>query len=440
MKFYDRENELAELKRIQQLSFSDHSRMTVVTGRRRIGKTSLILKAVEASPIVYLFVARKNEAMLCADYIHTISQELEMYVPEGIANFRSLFQYLLEVAKSRTFNVVIDEFQEFFHVNESVYSDMQNLWDRYRLETRMNLIISGSVYSLMNNIFQDAKEPLFGRADNILQLSPFSITTLKEILSDFYPTYSNDDLLAFYTFTGGVPKYVELLCDNAALCVEEMIRFMVRDNSPILNEGKNLLIEEFGRNYATYFSILSAISAGINTQSAIESAMKEKSIGGYLKRLVDDYNVISRRRPILSKVGTQTVRYEITDNFICFWFNYFDRYRSLVEIKNYVALQNIVLSDYPTYSGRILERYFRQQLAETNHYSHIGSWWEAKSKQNEIDIVALNIDGRRALVAEVKRQRKNFKPEAFTEKTEHIKAKILSKYIIEGRCLSLDDM
>ena len=80
---------------------------------------------------------------------------------------------------------------------------------------------------------------------------------------DYNPNYANDDLLALYTFTGGVPKYVELFCDNTRLSINEMISFMVRENSPFTDEGKNLLIEEFGKNYATYFSILSAISGGI---------------------------------------------------------------------------------------------------------------------------------------------------------------------------------
>ena len=87
---------------------------------------------------------------------------------------------------------------------------MQNLWDQYRRKSRMNLIVSGSIHSLMQKIFQNSKEPLFGRADNIIKLSAFSLTTLKEIIYDHRPDYSNDDLLALYAFTGGVPKYVEL--------------------------------------------------------------------------------------------------------------------------------------------------------------------------------------------------------------------------------------
>ena len=440
MRFYDRTNELAELQRIKNLSFNDHSRLTVVTGRRRIGKTSLIMRSIEDSPTVYLFVGRKNEATLCAEFIPVIAQSLETFVPNEIRTFRSLFQYLMELSVSRAFNLVIDEFQEFYNINESVYSDMQNLWDQYRKKSRMNLIVSGSIYSLMQKIFQNSKEPLFGRADNIIKLSAFSLTTLKEIIHDHRPDYSNDDLLALYAFTGGVPKYVELFCDNGALSVDEMINFMIRENSPFADEGKNLLVEEFGKNYATYFSILSAISGGINTQPEIEAALGNKSIGGQIKRLIEDYNIIVRKRPILAKEGSQTVRYEIQDNFIRFWFNYFDRHRSLIEIKNFVGLQAIIKADYPTYSGKMLEEYFKQKFAESFQYRAIGSWWDTRNGQDEIDIVALKLEKKQAVVAEVKRQKKNFKPELLAAKVEHLKRKLLPKYQIEMVCLSLESM
>ena len=408
MKFYNRTSELAELKRIQNLSFSDHSRLTVVTGRRRIGKTSLIMKSVEDLPTVYLFVGRKSEATLCSEFIPIISQSLDTFVPAEIRTFRSLFQYLMELASQKSFNLVIDEFQEFYNINESVYSDMQNIWDTYRKKSKMNLIVSGSIYSLMQKIFQNNKEPLFGRADNIIKLSAFDLTTLKEIMRDYNPNYTNDDLLALYTFTGGVPKYVELFCDNITLSIDEMISFMVRENSPFTDEGKNPL--------------------------------GDKSIGGQIKRLIEDYNIIVRQRPILAKEGSQAVRYEIQDNFIRFWFNYFDRHRSLIEIKNFIGLQAIIKADYPTYSGIMLERYFKQQLAESFQYRAIGSWWEPKGSQNEIDIIALKLEKNQAIAAEVKRQKKNFKPELLTAKVEHLKNKLLPKYQVEMVCLGLEDM
>lgn len=440
MKFYNRESELDELKRIQNLSFNDFSRMTVVTGRRRIGKTSLVIKSVENTPTVYLFVGRKNEATLCAEFVPVIAGSLDTYVPEGIQSFRSLFQFLMELAAKRSFNLVIDEFQEFYNINDSVFSDMQNIWDSYRKRTRMNLIISGSVYSLMQKIFQNSKEPLFGRADNIIKLSAFDITTLKEIMHDYFSEYTNDDLLALYTFTGGIPKYIELFCDSGRLDVDGMIEFMVRENSSFTEEGKNLLIEEFGKNYATYFSILSAISGGINTQPKIESALGNKSIGGQLKRLIEDYQIIVRQRPVFSKEGTQAVRYEIQDNFIRFWFNYFDRHRSFIEIKNFPGLRNIIKTDYPTYTGIMLERYFKQKLAESLQFREIGSWWEPKNEQYEIDIIALKLEKNQAFVAEVKRKKKNFKPDLFAAKVKHIQHRVLAKYNIETGFLSLEDM
>lgn len=426
MKFYNRTSEIAELRRIQKLSFEDHSRLTVITGRRRIGKTSLVMNAIDGTPWVYLFVGRKSEASICAEFTANISKSLDCYVQVEIKSFRSLFHFLMEKAENRPFNLIIDEFQEFYNINASIYSDMQNIWDQYRHKTKMNLIVCGSVYS--------------GKADNIIKLSAFDLTTLKDIMKDFHPQYTNDDLLALYAFTGGVPKYVELFCENVTLSVDEMIHFMVRQNSSFTEEGKHLLIEEFGKNFATYFSILSAISGGINTQPTIEAALGDKNIGGHIKRLIGDYNIIVRLRPLLAKEGSQTVRYEIQDNFLRFWFNYFDRHRSLIEIKNFDGLKTIIKNDYSTYSGKILETYFKQKFAESMKYRAIGSWWEPKGAHNEIDIVALDLEKNKAIAVEIKRNKKNFKEELFLAKVEHLKNKVLPNYTIETLCLSLEDM
>jgi len=259
-------------------------------------------------------------------------------------------------------------------------------------------------------------------------------------MQDYAPSHTNDDLLALYAFTGGVPKYVELFCDNGALSVQEMIQFMVRDNSPFTDEGKNLLIEEFGKNYATYFSVLDAIANSRNTQSEIESALGGISVGGYLKRLEEDYNVIARTRPIFSKEGSQSVRFVIIDNFLKFWFKYFDRNRSYLEIKNFAALRKLITDDYTTYSGKMLEKYFMQKMAESLEYREIGSWWEPRGNQYELDIVALKTEKNRAVVVEVKRQRKEFKPEQLAGKMKHLKEKVMPNYKMEAVCFCLEDM
>ncbi len=444
MRFYNRESEIAELRRIRDLAYTRNSRMTVITGRRRIGKTSLIRKAFDGNdtPLLYFFTGRKTEAALVDDFATEIRAKLG-YVPDGLRSVAAVMRYLLEKARTCPMTVAIDEFQEFMNVNPTVFSDMQNLWDSYRYDTRMNLLLSGSAQSMMQRIFTDAHEPLFGRADNIINLRPFRIAVLKDILRDYNPSYSNDDLLALYTITGGIPKYVELLCDNGHLTAEEMLRFTASNMSPFIDEGRHLLITEFGREYGTYFSVLLCIARGYTSQSDITAALGGALIGGHLDRMENTYNIITKFRPILSKPGSRNVvRYRITDNFLQYWFRFIERNRTMVEIDNYADLQTLVLRDYPTYSGIILERYFRQKLMEEGGFRDIGSWWEARAGKaaNEVDIVALRTDGHSALVAEVKRSAANYHPETFISKVEHLRTKVLAGYDIDTCLFTMAQM
>lgn len=441
MKFYNREKELDWLGHTREIAFGNHSQMTMVTGRRRIGKTKLILKSCEGTPTVYLFIDRSNEAMLCGTCAREASEALGIYISPEITSFASLFETLMNIGRNKDFNLVIDEFQEFFYINPSVYSRIQDIWDRYKDTTHVNFIASGSVYTLMHRIFMDYKEPLYGRCDNTIKLRPFGTDVLKQIISDHKPDYTNDDLLALYTFTGGIPKYIESFMDNGCTDMESMVDWMMRPNSLFQNEGKALLVQEFGKKYGNYFALLSAIANGDNTQQKLSGLMGDVSINGHLKRLEEDYELIGRKRPLFAKEGTQTVRFEITDLFLRFWFRYFIKYHYLIEIENLERLGEIIKSDYPTYSGLTLEIYFQKKLMESKLFDQIGSWWQAKQDDPcEVDIVAIYAERKRALVAEVKRKRKNFKPEDFKRKVEILRTKILSKYEIEPVLYCLEDM
>jgi AAA+ ATPase superfamily predicted ATPase len=128
--------------------------------------------------------------------------------------------------------------------------------------------------------------------------------------------------------------------------------------------------------------------------------------------------------------------------FLRFWFRYFIKYQSYIEIQNYERLADIIKNDYPTFSGLALEMYFRQRMIESKDFAEIGSWWQGKNnkEQDEIDIVGLYAEDKRALVAEVKRQSKNFKPDLFSKKVEALRKKVLFNYEIESRLFSMEDM
>ncbi len=107
-----------------------------------------------------------------------------------------------------------------------------------------------------------------------------------------------------------------------------------------------------------------------------------------------------------------------------------------------MLLRKIIEDDYTTFSGPMLEKYFRLKMMESRQYSAIGSWWERKKgkEANEIDIIGLFAGDKKALIAEVKRLRRNYDHKEFMEKIECVKARILSKYKIEIRLLTLEDM
>jgi len=397
MKFYNREKELEKLRNIQLSSLSG-SKMSVVVGRRRIGKTKLIKEAYAEK--VYLFVSKKNEALLCEEFVNVFQNTLDLKILGSFTKFKDLFETMMIYSKERAITLIIDEFQEFLQINPSIYSDMQNIWDEYKESSKMNLVLSGSIYSLMKKIFEDKREPLFGRADAKIHLQPFGVNTLKEILEDHHSEYSKEDLLSFYIFTGGVAKYVELFVDAGAFTKEKQLDLIFLEDSLFLEEGKNLLIEEFGKEYTTYFSILSLIASSKTSRSAIESIL-ERNIGGYLDRLENEYTVIRKIKPIFAKEGSRTQKYEISDNFFNFWFRFIYKNKSAIEIGNYDYVRSIVERDFSVYAGRFLEKYFIEKLKLSNSYSTIGTYWE-RNNDNEIDIIALNEMEKTMLISEVK--------------------------------------
>ena len=439
MRFFDRTEEIASLRKIREMA-KNNAQFTVVTGRRRIGKTSLVWKAYEDEPILYFFVARKAEGDLCEDYRLEIENKLGVPTMGRAEHFTDVFEYLMKLSAERPITLFIDEFQEFFRVNKSVFSDMQRIWDLYSPKSRINLIVCGSIYSMMTKIFKDKKEPLYNRQSRFMTVRPFTPTVLKDILSEYNPGYTAEDLLALYAFTGGVAKYVQLLVDAGATAKTTMLDQIIKADSIFLGEGKAILIEEFGKDYGIYFSILSAIARGKTSRSEIENVVG-KEIGGYLTKLEKEYEIISKKQPLFEKSSAKNVRYVIEDNFFTFWFRFIYKYSYMLEIENYESVKTIINRDYETFSGLMLERYFRRVLIERQAYTRIGGWWDRKG-ENEIDIVAENELDEEATFFEVKRKADNIdmkvlenKAAAFLRATGEFKG-----YKISYKGLSMDDM
>ena len=439
MRFFDRTEEITSLHEIRRMS-KDNAQFTVITGRRRIGKTSLVWKAYEDEPILYFFVARKAEGDLCEDYRIEIEDKLGIPTMGRAEHFSDVFEFLMKLSTERPVTLFMDEFQEFFRVNKSVYSDMQRIWDIYSPKARMNLVVCGSIYSMMTKIFKNKKEPLYNRQTRFMTVRPFTPAVLKEILTEYHPGHTAEDLLALYSFTGGVAKYVQLLMDAGATTKAAMLDHIIKADSIFLGEGKAILIEEFGKDYGVYFSILSAIARGKTSRSEIENVVG-REIGGYLTKLENEYEIIAKKQPLFEKSSTKNVRYTIEDNFFTFWFRFIYKYSHMLEIENYESLKTIINRDYETFSGLMLERYFKRVLIERQAFTRIGGWWDRKG-ENEIDIVAENELSEEASFFEVKRKAGNIDMEALKQKAAAFLRATgeFKEYEISYKGLSMDDM
>jgi AAA+ ATPase superfamily predicted ATPase len=436
MKFYNREKELELLKKIEKISHSS-AQLTFLTGRRRVGKTTLLRHCFEKQSYLYFFIGKKNEILLCEEFSETIRQVLKIEQFENFRSFSKLFAFLMELSQIRNFTLILDEFQEFYYTNPSVYSDMQQIWDRYKSNSKINLICCGSIYTLMTKIFTDRKEPLYGRANFHLKIEPFDVVTIKEFLSEHHPKFKNEDLLALYILSGGVPKYLEQLSLADKLDSKNLMDFYFSYNSTFMEEGRNILIDEFGKDYGNYFSILSLIAGSKTSRSEIESIMNI-SVGGFLEKLEVDFQLIARVKPILSSEGSRNIKYFIKDVFLNFWFRFVYKYRSAVEMQNNVYLKEVLKRDYDTYSGKILERYFIDKLVKSQKYSEIGTYWE-KGNQNEIDIVAINNLNKVVDFFEIKKQKSAIKINHLEKKAEKIMQKF-EGYSFGFYGLSMEDM
>lgn len=437
MRFYDRANEMQILQE-NETQAERSAVFTVLMGRRRVGKTSLILHAMEGRDYAYLFISKDNEAVLCRKLQASLEEQLGIHVYGTLTHFRDLFEVIMRESVNRHFTVIFDEFQTLHKINPAIFSEIQDIWDRYHTESKLNLIASGCIQSLMKRIFEDENEPLYGRPTSKFTLRPFTIAVLKEILSDHCPNYSNEDLLCLYMITGGVAKYVELLMDAQCYTKEKMLNYVCRQDSYFLTEGKDIVNQEFSDEGTTYFSILQMIAEGMTRRGDIDGAM-QKDIGVYLQNLEKNYNMISRLKPLLAKPNSKVTAYEISDQFLRFWFRFICPYQSLIERQQFALIRQNIGKNYEQFSGRTLEQYFQAKTMETGMYTQVGNWWDRKGL-NEIYMIALNEFDHTALAAEIKRNPKKISMSELESKVNSLPKSDFGRYSFELTGLSIEDM
>ncbi len=439
MEFFGREEEIRELRRIRERARAS-AHFTVITGRRRVGKTELVKKAMGDEPYLYFYVTKKAQPELCEEFRQIVETVLGVPFPGRVERFSDVLRFVLDRSVEHPLTLFIDEFQDFLKIDASIIGDFAREWDGYQAKARINLVVCGSIDRLMGKIFKDGQAPLYGRNTAEFRIEPFGVSILREILLAHKPDCSQEDLLALWTFTGGVARHVALLMDEGATSMEAMVERMVRIGSPFLGEGKALLVEEFGKDYGGYFTVLSSIAAGRTRRTEIEQALGG-SAGGYITKLEDEYGLVSKRQPAYERAPNKNCVYAITDNFLRFWFRFIWKYAYLLELRYYGELREIIARDYKAFSGLALEGYFRAKFVGEHAYTKIGSWWDRKG-ENEIDLVCENEFTNKLDFYDVKRDASRFDQALLLRKVDAFLAKnpVLKSRETTLGCLSMADM
>ena len=441
MRFFGREIELKELRKVRELS-QERSRFTVLTGRRRVGKTELSREAFDdgKTPYLNLPITRQPEVTLCAQLQEEAERVLHLGIHGTCTRFGELFRELMKEAERRPYTLVIDEFQEFDRTNPGVYGDIQHIWDEYHNKTKLNLVVNGSVNRLMNKIFFDDSQPLYGRNTGTLMLKPFGPSLLKEIFRCYKPDYTNSDLLALWTVSGGVARYVDMMMSAHAFTKAEMLEEIFSPLSAYIPEGRTILADEFGSDYGTYFTLLAAISAGQTTSAELKNLLGTE-VGGFLAKLEDQYSIVEKKQPIFGKPTSKNAHFQVDDCFFRFWFRFVHKLSYLNELGRRDRMRDIAERDFDVFSGYALERYFTAKIVEDKGCTRIGSWWDRKG-ENEIDIVSEDEIAETLAFYEVKIDASRFDATRLAEKVEAFFAKNPDKRNLRYKTglLSIGDM
>ena len=213
MKFYNRNNELLLIQKLMKTTQEKGSRILVVTGRRRIGKTRLILEGIKDSNHLYFFTKKKRINEIINEWSEEIRKKYGDIFYGNFRNLEELLIFLLNFSQQNPLTLAFDEIHNFLFSEPSAFGTFQKIFDLYREKSNALIIFLGSSFSLMNKIFKDSKEPLFGRASDIIYLSYLPLKAQKDILRD-YNLFSGKNSLYLFSMFDGIPKYIEELIDS----------------------------------------------------------------------------------------------------------------------------------------------------------------------------------------------------------------------------------
>ena len=434
---------IEELNRLERLYDSSKFEFLTMYGRRRIGKTTILREFSGRHKSLFFSAQEKNDSLNLIDFSKTIQTFFEGNYISAFPDWKAAFEYITRKVSKEKLVLIIDEFPFLAETNPSIKSILQHIIDHTWKEKNIFLILCGSSVSFMLNDVMGYKSPLYGRITENMEVKPFDYWESAE----FFPNYNKTEKAIAYGILGGVPRYLEVFSSEVSL--EENIKNNLLMEGSFLNDEPQTLLRMELREPSIYNSILEAISNGCNKICEIADRIHEdKSKCSKYMLTLQTLRLIEKRVPCTEPEKSKKGIYEITDNYYKFW------YRFLFTNQNYYSMLGLersceeIMDNINDYMGTVFEKICEQYLLRAAKEKKLpfipfkmGKWWGNNpllKAQDDIDILALDKTGKKALFCECKFRNKAMSMEEYddlvmaTKMFQNIKEKYLMFFSKSG--------
>lgn len=385
-----------ELSLLEDAYATKQSALIPVYGRRRVGKSELILRFLGSKPGIYYLGKMAPAALQIREFLKEAARALDEPLLSSLTanSWSEVFAAVTNKCKSRAkFVIVLDEFQWMVEASPELPSVLQENWDRsWKNSSNMVIILCGSYIGFMEREVLGRKSPLFGRRTAQILLRPFSYLEAAE----FHPRWSLLNRALVYFICGGIPLYLRFF--NQAHSLERNIEVKLLDEfGPLFREPEFLLREEL-RDVENYYAVLTAVAAGCATNQAIASqtGIPERSLHYYIQQL-RALGYITRRFPLTGeKPNPRQVRYALQDPLLRFWFRFvFPNLSFIQQMGPRRSMSERIRPELDAYFGLCFERLCRQALPViydregVSTAFEVGEYWD---KAVQIDVVGVRND------------------------------------------------
>ena len=411
--FVGRDRELRSLEEIyRKKTFG----MTVIYGRRRIGKSTLISEFIRGKKAVSYTATKVGAARNMELFAKEVLSVLDpAYAEVKFPSIESVFDVITTKLGDEKLVLVIDELPYWAEKDEALLSILQKYIDTDWADKRLMLILCGSTLSFMEKKILSEKSPLFGRRDGQMKLEPFSYREA----ALFVPGYTAEDKAVCYGVTGGVAKYLAMLDPEKSLD-DNIKRLFFSPDGYLFDEPRNLLAQEFS-DTTLVNNVIEQIASGENTLNTIAGKIgeKEPTVLYSLERLIET-GLVERRKCITDEKNKKKTQYVLRDSMFKFWYAFIPRAYSVIEMgQGGLYYEKIVRPALHSFMGSVFEEMCRAYTLERgvqgrfgNFVTEVGTYWGTEQLEDEgcrkyqqsadIDVVGLSSGDRTAVIGECK--------------------------------------